>query len=248
MRRLIPVLLMSLGLFGLSGEAAQARGLSQPICESLLYKADPSDELYTINVVGLIEPTGDYSSDMGVVFMGFEHVTLNVLEHSRDVESALTAIVEDDHAVVEIEAEGQRIVVLDYQTGEWERPDFYVQYVTAALVGECIGQIDSPLRGEIVSSLAIELLWLHCNTPDSYMLLCSPFFLSRETAQAAEMSLDRMYRDEDYDSFFSDRNSDGLLERIMSRILSFDVMLKDPCLLFSAYIGLSACERLFDEK
>ncbi len=79
-RRLVLTIVLAAGFADGVSSQSHAADLTQPICESLFYKADPQDKTFTLNVVGDLAPGGDNVPKGAVVFVWPEGLTLNVLD------------------------------------------------------------------------------------------------------------------------------------------------------------------------
>ncbi len=247
LRGLFCGLALTIGLtLALEGRAV-ANPINRPVCESLLYKANPDDELYTINVFGLTDGSYEDAPSNWVALSTFLVINLNTIDPSTSTGPYLLAKVEGDRVLIEMMVQGYKIIAMDYILDEREFFRIYIEYVASIIIGECLSQLGEHLRGDVMSTHGTGRLFSHCSSLPQWMVLCSPFFLARETAMATDMSYNKLKMSQRGSEILEDKKSRDFLRTTVSRVLSLRSTLNDPCLVLSAYVGNAMCSRIFSK-
>ncbi len=229
-------------LFAHQGNAVE---LDKPICEVLLYKENPSDKLFTINVSGLALSAEQARAEGEVVFVGADMVNINRVSALESKENRLVFGGDGQHLSVVAFIGDHSINIINYDLREKEPRYGFTGILSYLIIGNCLVNIGEEFRGKIIVGYGLNTLMTWCDVAQRWTLLCSPFFLSREVALSADLFSDEG-EGQSLDSDEIRTEADVTRDRwYYPQIAGTALGIENPCYVLATYLSDKFCRRLF---
>ncbi len=253
MRHLMLTVVVVTGLAGWGGAEPQAAGLTQPVCESLLYEEDIGDRpiemdqrRYGVNVSGVL---GDFYEDTSgdrMLAMASEYVKFNQIDPSSFAGNYIAFDIIDKRVHIAAYVEGEVIDIIDYRTPDRERPERYIEALSGFIIGNCLVNIGEMQKGYITTLSGFDAIRMVCNVAKDNYIVCSPSFLTIMIKSTFDPALTEGYGGFLEGVYISEDVEPGVETKAFFTLLSGARSgYRHPCYVFSLYLGEANCDEFF---
>ncbi len=253
MRHLLLTVVVAAGLAGWRGSETQAAGLTQPVCESLLYKEEVGDRPYQIverrygvNVSGVLGDFYEDTSEDRMLAMASEYVKFNQVDPDRFLGNYIAFDIVDERVHIAARVEGEVVDIMNYKTSDRERPEVYIEAISGLLIGNCLVNIGELQKGYITTLFGFDRIRMICGIAKEDYVICSPIFLSMFMKSIFDPALAEGYGSFLEGVYISDDVEPGAETKAFFTLLSGARSgYRHPCYVFSLYLGEANCEGFF---